>query len=129
MQLQNEQYEFSGKTRTISLVMVAIGLVCVAVGFITGDTERTWANLLLNNYYMVLLAFSGVMYCAIQYVAQAGWGTNILRVPQAFLSVAPYAAILLVIVLVAGLGTHGLYHHWAHQIGRASCRERGCTYV
>src|SRR3546814_3941912 len=76
MQLQNEQYEFSGKTRTISLVMVAIGLVCVAVGFITGDTERTWANLLLNNYYMVLLAFSGVMYCAIQYVAQAGWGTD-----------------------------------------------------
>src|SRR3546814_13489480 len=61
---------------------------------------------------MVLLAFSGVMYCAISYVAQAGWGTHILRVPQAFMSVVPYAAILLVIVLVAGLGSHGLYNHW-----------------
>lgn len=113
MQLQNEQYEFSGKTRTISLALIAVGVICVAVGFLTGDTERTWANLLLNNYYMVLIAFAGVMYCAIQYVAQAGWGTNILRVPQAFMSVVPLAAISLTVVLAVGLGTHQLYHHWA----------------
>src|SRR3546814_18450272 len=110
MQLHIEQYECSGKTRAISLVMVAIRLVCVAVGFITGDTERTWANLLLTTYYMVLLAFSGVLYCAIKYVAQARLGSIILRVTQASMSVVQYAAIPLLTVLVAGVGNHGLYN-------------------
>lgn len=113
MQIRDEKFEFSGRGKTICLALVAIGILTVAIGFITGDTERTWANLLIDSYYFALMAFAGLMFCAIQYVAQAGWSAAILRIPQAFMAVIPYAAVILLIVIGAGLAGHHLYHHWA----------------
>jgi hypothetical protein len=52
------------------------------------------------------------MFIAIQYVAQAGWATSILRIPSAFTTVIPYAAVILFILIATGLYSHNLYHHW-----------------
>ncbi|HVW96526.1 MAG TPA: hypothetical protein VHA56_11215 [Mucilaginibacter sp.] len=96
------QFEFKGKAKTWSLIMIAIGVIGLLVGFLTNG-ERTFANLLLNGYYMSCVCICGVFFCAVQYVAQAGWSTAILRVPQAFARILPYAGIILLIVIVAGL--------------------------
>jgi len=40
-----EQYEFSGKPKTWSLIAILIGVLAIAFGFLTDHAERTFANL------------------------------------------------------------------------------------
>jgi len=103
----DEQYQFTGKVKTWSLIAIAIGVITIIAGFLTGHEQRTFSNLLLMGYYFTCVCAAGVMFCAIQYAAQAGWSASILRVPQAFGKVLPIAGLILVIIVVAGLNiTH-----------------------
>jgi hypothetical protein len=99
----DEGFEFAGKAKTYSIIAILIGLICVALGFITDHGERTFANLLLMGYYFTCVCLAGVFFCAIQYAAQAGWATALLRIPQAFAKLLPYASALLILIVVAGL--------------------------
>jgi hypothetical protein len=103
----DEQYQFTGKVKTWSLVAIAIGVITIIAGFLTGHEQRTFSNLLLMGYYFTCVCTAGVMFCAIQYAAQAGWSASILRVPQAFGKVLPIAALILIVIVIAGLNiTH-----------------------
>ncbi len=113
MQLTTENYVFSAKAKRISIGLILVGIISVAVGFFTGNTDRTWANLLVSNYYFVCVALGGLMFVAIQYVANAGWSVGLVRIPSAFSAVQPIAAIMLFAVVGGGLYYHSLYHHWA----------------
>ncbi|WP_025144053.1 hypothetical protein [Pedobacter jeongneungensis] len=111
----SEQFEFTGKVKTLSIVGIALGVAAIAFGFLAGDKvmhERTFANLLLMAYYFACVCMSGTFFLAVQYVAQAGWSASILRVPQAMAKTLPIAAVILIVVISAGLYTHNLYHHW-----------------
>ena len=107
----SEQFEFSGKAKTYSLIAILIGIVAIAIGLYT-NTERTFLNLLLMSYYFTCICAAGLFFLAVQFVAQAGWATGLLRIPQAFARVLPIASIILIIISAAGLFTHNLYHHW-----------------
>jgi len=103
----DERFEFTGSVKTWSLVAIVVGVLVVALGFVTGDGERTFANLLLMGYYFTCVCICGVFFCALQYVAQAGWSASILRIPQAFARTLPWAAGLLILIIIAGLSlTH-----------------------
>jgi hypothetical protein len=103
----DEQFEFTGKAKTWSLIAIAIGAITIAGGFLTGSGERTFANLLLMGYYFTGVCMAGVFFCALQYVAQAGWSASLLRIPQAFAKVLPIAAAILFVIIFAGLNlTH-----------------------
>jgi hypothetical protein len=107
-----EQFIFSGKLRTWSLIAIVVGVLAIAFGFMTGQQERTYANLLLMAYYFTCVCAAGLFFVTVQYVAQAGWATGLLRIPQAISRVLPIASLVLFIVCVAGLLSHNLYHHW-----------------
>ncbi len=122
----NQQFEFSGKAKTYSLIAIAIGFVAIAFGILAGHTERTFANLLLMSYYFASVCMQGILFCAIQYVSQAGWSASVIRIPQAYAKVLPYAAFVLIAVITLGLLTNHtvveegkkivepyLYAHWA----------------
>ena len=103
----DEKFEFGGKAKTLSLIGIVIGILAIAFGFISGHVERTFANLLLMGYYFACVCMAGVFFCAIQYVAQAGWSAGMIRVPQAFGKVLPIAAIILIVIAAVGLNyTH-----------------------
>ncbi len=121
-----ERFEFSGKVKTWSLIAILIGIAAIAYGFLTDHTERTFANLLLMAYYVTCVCAAGTFFLAVQYIAQAGWSASLLRIPQAFAKVLPYAALILIAICIAGLfTTHTvteegkevvvpyLYKHWA----------------
>ncbi|EDM37405.1 hypothetical protein PBAL39_09686 [Pedobacter sp. BAL39] len=108
-----EQFEFTGKAKTLSIIAIVIGIAAIAYGFSAGEHERTFANLLLMAYYFACVCMSGLFFLAVQFVAQAGWSASILRVPQAMAKTLPIAAVILVAVIGAGLATHNLYHHWS----------------
>lgn len=101
----DEQFKFQGRARTVSLILIAIGVIGLIYGFATGQGERTFANLLLNGYYFACVCICGVFFCTVQYVAQAGWSASILRVPQAFAKTLPVAAVILFAIVAAGLFT------------------------
>jgi hypothetical protein len=108
----SEQFEFTGKAKTLSFVAIIIGIISIGYGFIAGSHERTFANLLLMAYYFACVCMSGAFFLAVQFVAQAGWSASILRVPQAMAKALPVAVVILLVVIGAGLYTHNLYHHW-----------------
>jgi len=99
----DEQYEFTGKAKTWTLVMMAVGVIGILYGFLLGGAERTFANLLLMGYYFTCVCICGIFFCAVQYVAQAGWSVSILRVPQAFGRILPIAAVILLVIICSGL--------------------------
>ncbi|MBS7566121.1 quinol:cytochrome C oxidoreductase [Mucilaginibacter sp. Bleaf8] len=101
----DERFEFAGKAKTISLVAIVIGVVGILAGFIGGDKgiQNTFSNLLLMSYYFVGVCVAGVFFLAYNYVAQAGWSVAFLRIPQALARVLGIAAVILLVVIVAGL--------------------------
>lgn len=107
-----EQFTFSGKLKTWSLIAVVVGALAIAFGFLTGQAERTYANLLLMAYYVTCVCAAGLFFIAVQYVAQAGWSAGLLRIPQAMSRVLPIASLILFVVVAGGLLSHNLYHHW-----------------
>src|SRR5690606_15005742 len=107
-----EQFIFSGKLKTWTLIAIVVGDLSIAFGFLTDHAERTYANLLLMAYYFAYVCATGTFFIALQYVAQAGWATGLLRIPQAMSRVLPIASVVLFVVCAAGLATHNLYHHW-----------------
>lgn len=107
-----EQFTFSGKLKTWTLIAIVVGVLATGFGFVTGQQERTFANLLLMAYYFTCVCATGLFFIALQYVAQAGWATGLIRIPQAMSRVLPIASLILIVVSAAGLMTHNLYHHW-----------------
>ncbi len=108
-----QKYEFSASAKRWTLIMILIGVAAIAFGFLTGHAERTYLNLLLNSYYMTGICLAGLFFVAVQYVANAGWSSSLIRIPSAFSSILPYAGLILVVVVVGGLFSHNLYHHWS----------------
>lgn len=93
----------------ICSVCVAIGLVTLTYGFIW-DTQRAWANYLLNNFYFLSLAIGGAFFLAIQSITQSGWSAGFRRVPEAMMMYIPIAGILLLFLY---FGMHHIYP-WTH---------------
>jgi hypothetical protein len=126
----NERFEFAGKAKTWSLIGIVIGVLGILYGFFLDHGElgvqRTFSNLLLMGYYFACVCIAGVFFLAYQYAAQAGWSVAFLRIPQSFARVLPIAAVILILIVIAGLfTTHNvvedgktvvapyLYAHWA----------------
>ncbi len=95
----------------ITIVLMAIGLIAFIYGFATNPT-KTWANLLMNNYYFLSLAIGATFFAALQSITQSGWSVGIIRIPQAMGNVIPLIAVLMIPILIFGM--HDLYH-WTHE--------------
>lgn len=109
----SEQYTFAGTAKIVSLVAIVLGVATIGYGLATGDTTRTFANLLLMGYYFTCVCAAGAFFIALQFVTQSGWSAGLLRIPQAMAAVLPIASIVLFIIAGCGIYTHTLYHHWA----------------
>ncbi len=92
-----------------TLIMVAIGIAALVVGF-TGDPQRAWANYLLNNVYFISLAAGAMLFLSLQRVTHSGWSAGFIRVPEAMGAFIPVSAILF-LVMIPGAGS---LYHWSH---------------
>jgi len=82
------------RSRRVASALAAAGLLAVAAGLAL-DPRRTWANLLINGYYMLAVALSGIVFIALQHLCGAAWSANIRRVAEAMMSALPAAALLM----------------------------------
>ena len=88
-----ERIKLSRAYIAATLAMVAIGIVALVTGFLQ-DSQRAWANYLLNNVYFISLAVGAVLFLSIQRVTHSGWSAGFIRVPEAMGAYIPVAAIL-----------------------------------
>ncbi len=102
-----QPYEFKTRSRMIAGIMIIIGLVAVVAQFAT-HYNQTWPNLLMNNYYFMLMALGATFFLAIQYVAEVGWSAVIKRVLEAMSQYLFVAGAIM--VLIVFFGGHHLYH-------------------
>lgn len=102
----DEKYSVSLRLKYIAVTLVFIGVVTVSLGFYFGS-ERTWANLLLNNYYFISIAIGATFFYAIQYITQSGWSAQFQRIPLALGTYLIFAGILILFLI---FGMNSLYH-------------------
>ena len=96
--------------KVICFVLIAFGLFTVLTGFFTGDHVRTWANLLLNNYYFMSVTIGATFWMAMQAITQSGWSAAYIRIPQAM---SNYLIVSFILWAFMFFGLHDLYH-WSH---------------
>ena len=102
-----QPYVFKTRGRMIAGLMIIIGLVTVIAQFVT-DYTQTWPNLLMNNYFFMIIALGSTFFLAVQYVAEVGWSAVIKRVLEAISRYLWVAAPIMILILF--FGGHHLYH-------------------
>ncbi len=90
-------------------VLILIGIAAVITGFLT-DEKRTWANILLNNYYFISLSMGALLFYSLQFITNSGWSAVLQRVPQALGGFLPVGAVLMLLMF---FGLPQVYE-WAH---------------
>ena len=111
-------FRFEGRAKTLTYVLMGIGLVAMATGFFTDDShghQRFWANILVNGFFYFSLGLGALFFYALQYATESGWSAVLKRLFEAMYGFIPYGAGAIVLVLLAGqFHLHHLYH-WMDQ--------------
>jgi hypothetical protein len=108
--MMDQKFELNQNNKVLPLVMIAVGVAAVAIGFMS-DPTRTWASLLINNFYFNAIALAGTFFVAVQLIAQSGWSVAVIRVPEAMGAFMKYGMLGMILIFV--FGHHDLYH-WTH---------------
>lgn len=124
----DQKFDFTPAVKKVIFFLGGLGAVLLLIGIIAaalgGDhgagedgghafhwTKRLYANLWINNVYFTGIAIIGVFFFAIQYAAQAGWSTALLRIMISFGNWLPIAAVLMLATFF--VANHDLFH-WTH---------------
>ncbi len=102
----DEKYSIPTKLKYVAIILVFIGIITVSFGFYF-RTEKTWANLLLNNYYFISIAIGATFFYAIQYVTQSGWSAQFQRIPLAISAYLTFAGVLILFII---FGMNAIYN-------------------
>jgi hypothetical protein len=97
-----KNFTFSPTLRYITYGLMLIGIVAIVVGFLS-DTDRIWANLLLNNFFFLSLAIGASFFLALQYIAQAGWASAFKRIPESMSAFIPYGGVIMILIVAFGM--------------------------
>ncbi len=131
MEITEERFEFSAKTKKNLLIFIASGLLLAIIGVVLmnlgghhgGDhgaadghhafhwTKRLYANIWINNVFFTGIAIIGVAFFAIQYAAQAGWSAGLKRIALSYGAWLPIGGVLMLgSFFIMG---HDIFH-WTH---------------
>lgn len=110
-----EQVVVSRNFKIVTLILMLIGICTFIFGLIS-DSQATWSNYLIVNYYFLSLAMGGLFFFVIQSISQSGWASAFQRVSEAMMWYIPFAAVFFLLLF---FGMKDLYH-WTHTEAVAS---------
>ncbi len=116
-----EKFVMSARAKTLSFVLIALGLLGIIISFFTyhdeEGTKHVWATLLTVAVFFQGIAIANAFFQAATYVAYGGWQTVLRRVPEAISMMLPVTGTLLLLILAVPLliyGYHPLYE-WTNK--------------
>lgn len=104
-----EQSIVSTTFRITSITLIVIGAATFIAGLFS-DSQRTWANYLIVNYYFLSLSMGAAFFYVLQSISQSGWSSAFKRIPEAMMAYIPFAAVFFLFLY---FGMHDIYH-WSH---------------
>lgn len=119
-----QQFEVTGKMKSWSIALIAIGLLAFIVGFITKGLSHDphvqanfWGTLLYNSVYFLLICNASMFFICITTLAHGGWAVVFRRVPEAISAIVPILGVITLFILfyiVFGLthDGHNPIYHW-----------------
>lgn len=116
-----EQFVIPKRYNTVSLVLMAIGVLSILLLFITHGTSgdqhvsaRFWASLLQNSVFFLLITNGCMFFIAATTLAWGGWQMSFRRVPEAISACVPVIGVVAGVILLALVfgGNHVIYS-WA----------------
>jgi hypothetical protein len=109
------QFTFDSRFKTVLWAFMALGLLCLAITFLTDDAFHTrfWTNYLHNTVFFLGISFMAVFILAAFTTAWAGWHTLIKRIWEAFSAFLLPGLVLMLLVIVGLLGHFHHLYHWA----------------
>ncbi len=119
-------FQFPAKLKTLSYILIAIGVVALLYGFFAGGghevadhgdhghghDNRPWASLLINNFFFLGISLGALFFLAVQYAANVGWSAGILRILEAITGFLPVAGIIMLVIVLAAMGHFNHLYHW-----------------
>ncbi|NTS42442.1 quinol:cytochrome C oxidoreductase [Flavisolibacter sp. BT320] len=116
-----EQFEIPKRYNTLSLVLMAIGVLSILILLFTHGTSsnqqenaRFWASLLLNSVYFLLTVNASLFFICATTLAWGGWQMSFRRVPEAIGACVPVIGVISGVILLALLfGPNHSIYHWA----------------
>ena len=89
-------YTVAKNTKTISFVLMTIGLIALIFGFAT-DAHRAWPSLMINNYFFLAIGAFAIFFVALQFVSEAAWAVTVQREAEAISSYFIIGGIIIII--------------------------------
>ena len=112
-----EQFHFKDGLKKVFYILMGIGALALVVGILlalTGSemwTKKVWSAILVNNMFVLGISLTGVFFVAAHYLAYGGWYVVLKRIPEAMSMFLPYAAGLMLIILIGVIfHLHHIYH-------------------
>lgn len=109
--LSIKNFEFSGKEKKFSLILLVVGLLLFVLGAFMnmGNPTRIWATLVYNNYFFLMISLSALFFVAANSIGYSGWFIAVRRIYEAITTFVPVAAMLMLGIVLVG-GSH--VYHW-----------------
>jgi hypothetical protein len=114
-----DHFVIPSRYNSISLVLMAIGIVSIIILFITHGASsdhhvqaRFWASMLQNSVYFLLVVNACMFFICATTLAWGGWQLSFRRVTEAISTCVPVIGVICFIVLMAIVfsSNHELYH-------------------
>ncbi|HVZ57774.1 MAG TPA: hypothetical protein VG870_14040 [Chitinophagaceae bacterium] len=114
-----EQFEIPKRYNTLSIALMALGLVSVVLLYITHGAKsdpheqaRFWASLLQNSVYFLLVTNAAMFFICATTLAWGGWQLSFRRVSEAISTAVPVIGVISGVILLAICfsSNHTIYH-------------------
>ncbi len=108
-----KDYKFEGKTKTMLIVFMIVGLISMGWTFLVDDELHTrfWSNILINSVFFTGMSFVALLIMSGKYIAYSGWQTVFKRIWEAYSLFLIIGLILMGIIALGNfVGFHHLYH-------------------
>lgn len=108
------EYEMSSKVKRNSFILMAVGILAIALGFLSGDDHsatRTWTSIYISAFFFFGIGLTATFFLAVQFAAESGWATVFKRIMEGISAYIPIGALTLILVFAAGtLHWHHIFH-------------------
>jgi hypothetical protein len=116
-----QQFQIPKRYNTLSLVLMAIGLLSIIILFITHGASsdhhvsaRFWASLLQNSVYFLLVVNAAMFFICATTLAWGGWQMSFRRVSEAISTCVPVIGVITLVILLALIfGNNHVIYHWS----------------